>query len=194
MADSAALSTELHPRQIERQQVRRHRGPHQLPAQQHAQNDGGDRQPLDPAIGLDQLGRRQQLGQDAVLGRRIRRCTQAHHGVGQQRVQAGQHQQTTHHLDGVAHEHDLALGQRIGKRTDKGRQHHVEQGEHGHQRSTLPLGGAARAQQLHGRHKQCVVGERAEKLRRHDGVKTALHRGGWGAAISGTDGGLNRGA
>jgi hypothetical protein len=29
--------------------------PHQLPAQQHAQDDGGNGQPLDPAVGLDQL-------------------------------------------------------------------------------------------------------------------------------------------
>jgi hypothetical protein len=46
-----------------------YRRAHQLAAQQHAQDDGGNGQAFDPAIGLDQLRRRQQLGEDAVLGR-----------------------------------------------------------------------------------------------------------------------------
>jgi len=80
-------------------------------------------------------------------------------------VVAKQHQQAAHHLDGIADEHDPALGQRIGKGADKGRQHHVEQGEHGDQGGTLPFGRTAGAQQLHGCDEQGVVGQRAEKLR-----------------------------
>ena len=41
-------------------------------AQQHAEDDRRHRRALDPAVGDDQLPRRQQLGQDAVLGGRIR--------------------------------------------------------------------------------------------------------------------------
>jgi len=51
-----------------RLEVWRQMGPHQLPAQHHPHDDGGDRQAFDPAIGLDQLRRRQKFGQDAVLG------------------------------------------------------------------------------------------------------------------------------
>jgi len=40
---------------VDRQQVRRHPGAHQLAAQQHAQDDRGDGEALDPAVGLDQL-------------------------------------------------------------------------------------------------------------------------------------------
>jgi hypothetical protein len=36
-------------------------------------------------------------------------------------------------------------------------------------------GASASAQQLHGSNKQGVVGQRAEKLRRHDGEETAFH-------------------
>ncbi|KAF5299024.1 hypothetical protein FQA39_LY19198 [Lamprigera yunnana] len=53
-------------RHIPGQQPARNRRAHQHPAQQHAQDDGGDRQTLDPAIGAHQLAGRQQLGQDAL--------------------------------------------------------------------------------------------------------------------------------
>ncbi len=69
MADSAAVSTPVSIRGMSMLSSSTDRCcPHQLPAQQHAQDDGGNRQPLDPAVGLDQLRRGQQLGQDAVLG------------------------------------------------------------------------------------------------------------------------------
>ena len=54
--------------QVDRQQQARGPHPHQLPAQQDAQNDGADGQALDPAIGPHQLRGGQQFGQDAVLG------------------------------------------------------------------------------------------------------------------------------
>jgi hypothetical protein len=71
-------------REVKAQQMLGNGRPHQLAAHQHAQNDGGDGQPLDPAIGLDQLGGRQQLGQDAVLGRRIGGRAQPDDGIGDQ--------------------------------------------------------------------------------------------------------------
>jgi hypothetical protein len=87
----------------------------------------------------------------------------------------GEHQQTPGYLDGVADEHDAPFGLGVGKRPHKRRQHHIKQGKHGHQSGTLPLRGLAAAQQLHGHNEQRVVGQRAEKLRRHDGVEAALH-------------------
>jgi hypothetical protein len=39
----------------------------------------------------------------------------------------------------------------------------------------LPLVSATGANEFNSRDKQRVVGQRAEKLGRHDGVKTALH-------------------
>jgi hypothetical protein len=90
-------------------------------------------------------------------------------------VHAEEHQQAARHLDGVADEHDLALGPRVGKRTDEGREHHVEQGKERHQRGALPLGRAACAQQFDRSHEQRVVRQRTEELRRHDGVEAALH-------------------
>ena len=120
-------------------------GCHQLTAEQHAQDDGGNGQALNPAIGLDQLGRGQQLRQNAVLGGGVGRRAQAHHGVGQQRVVAKEHEQTAHDLDGIADEHDAPLGQRVRKRTHKRRKQHVKQREHGNQSGTLPIWGTAGA-------------------------------------------------
>jgi len=149
---------------------------HQLAAQQHAQNDRANRQPLNPAVGFDQLRGRQQFGQNAVFGGRVSRCTQAHHGVSQQRMGAKQHEQAAPHLDEIAHQHDASLGHGVGIRPNKRRQHHVKQGKHGHQGSLLPFRSVAGAQQLHGGYKQGVVGQRAEKLRCHDGKKAAFHQ------------------
>jgi hypothetical protein len=75
----------------------------------------------------------------------------------------------------IAEKHHLPFRARVSKRSDEGREHHIEQREHGHQRRRLPLGRAARAQQFNGHHKQRVVSQRAEKLRRHDGVEAAFH-------------------
>ena len=156
------------------EQGRNHRA-NQLAAQQHPQDDGADRQPLNPAIGAHQLRGRQQLGQDAVLGRGIRRRPQAHDGVGQQRMRPPQHQQAAQHLDGVADQHDPPFGHGIGKRPDKRGQHHVKQGKHGHQSRLLPLVRPRTAQKCDRGNEQGIVGQRAEKLRRHDGIETALH-------------------
>ncbi len=182
----------VHERDVHRQQPSGDVGAHQLAAQQHAQDDGGDREALDPAVGLDQLRGRQQFGEDAVLGGGVGRGAQAHHGIGDERMGAEQHHEAADDLDRVAHEHDLALGHRVREGAHEGGQHHVEQGEHRHQRGPLPFRGAVGAQQFDGRHEECVVGQRAAELRRHDGVETALHRMAVGC-ISGTDALLNLG-
>ena len=148
---------------------------YQLPAEQDAQNNGRNRQALNPAVGFNQLGRRQQLGQDAVLGRRVRRSTQAHDGIGQQRMPAKEHHQTAHNFDTVAHQHDLPLRPGVRNRAYKRGQHHIKQCKQGHQECLLPLGRLGIAQQLHRCDKQRVVCQRAKKLRGHDGEKTAFH-------------------
>ena len=162
--------------EVEGQQAARHRVAHQLAAQHDAENDRGDGEALDPAVGLDQLRGRQQFGEDAVLGRRIRRRAQAHDRVGHQRVTAEEHHQAAHDLDRVADEHHLALGQGVGEGAHQRRQRDVEDGEDGHQRRALPFRGSCGAQQFDGSNEKRLVGQRREELRRHDGVETALHR------------------
>ena len=167
----------VHERQVQRQQAAGHIGRNQLATEQHAQNDGANGQALDPAVGLDQLRGRQQLGEDAVFGRRVGRRAQPHQGVGQQRMHTPQHQQAADHLDRVADEHHLTLGPRVSKSAHEGREDHVKQRKQRHQRCRLPARRLLRAQQLDGHHKERVVRQRAEELRRHDGVEAALHGG-----------------
>ncbi|OIQ71444.1 hypothetical protein GALL_469360 [mine drainage metagenome] len=64
------------------QEIRR-RMTDQKAAEHGTENDGSHRGALDPAVGSDQLLRRQQLGEDAVLGRGIRSRTQPDHAIGQ---------------------------------------------------------------------------------------------------------------
>ena len=64
-----SLRWRVHAGQPQTQQIRRDRRPDQLAAQQYAQDDGGNGQPLNPAVGTYQLRGGQQLREDAVLGR-----------------------------------------------------------------------------------------------------------------------------
>ncbi len=152
-------------RDVDAQQHGRELRPDQLAAQQDAQNDGGDRQALDPAIGLDQLRGWQQLGEDAVLGGRIGRSPQAHDRIGQQRMHAQEHHQTARHLDRVRIEHDLAFGHGVGERAHKGRQEHIEKRKHRPQGRNLPGGCLGALQQFDGSDQQCLISQRAEELR-----------------------------
>ena len=63
--------------------IGRHLGADQRAAEQHAEDDRADRRALDPAVGDDELLRRQELGQDAVLGRRVGGGAEAHDRVGE---------------------------------------------------------------------------------------------------------------
>jgi hypothetical protein len=67
------------------------------------------------------------------------------------------------------------LGKASANAPTNGCQHHVEQRKHGHQRGTLPFGGATGAKQFYGGDKKRIVGQRRKELGRHDGEKTALH-------------------
>ncbi len=150
---------------------------HQLPAEQDAQDDRGDGQALDPAVGLDQLRRRQQLGEDAVLGRRVGRGAQPDDRV---RPAAGGapnsiiRQPTT--LMRVGDEHHRPLGTASAKAPTSGASSHVEQREHRHQRrhAATPARRWSCSNSTAATNKR-VVGQRAEELRRHDGVETSFH-------------------
>ena len=67
------------------------------------------------------------------------------------------------------------FGQRVGHGPDQRREQHIKQRKDRNQRSALPVGRLVLAQQLDRRHKQRVIRQRREELRRHDGVETALH-------------------
>lgn len=95
---------------------------------QCAQDDGANREALDPAIGHHQQAMGQVFGEDAVFGRRVGRRPQPDDGVGGKGAPE-KHQRTTPDLDGVADQHDPPLGHGVGKRPDKGRQQHIRQGE-----------------------------------------------------------------
>ena len=95
--------------------------------------------------------------------------------VREQRMGAEQHQQAADDLDRVRDEHHRALGHRVGEGADDRRQDHVEQREHRRQRRDVPRGRAAGSQQLDRGDQQCVVRQRAEELRRHDGVEAFFH-------------------
>jgi hypothetical protein len=94
----------------------------------------------------------------------------------QEWVAAEQHHQAAGDLDRVADEHHPALGDAVGEGADEGREHDVEQREHRGQRGHLPGRCLGEPQHLDGGHEQCVVGQRAEELRRHDGREAFFHR------------------
>jgi hypothetical protein len=118
----------------------RDRGLDQRAADDDAENDGADGQPLDPAVGDDQQAVRQVFGEDAVLGRRVGGGAEADHGVGDQRVDGEEHHRAADDLDRVADEHDPPLGHRIGKGADEGGEGDVGDGEEGLQQRLVRAG------------------------------------------------------
>ena len=88
---------------------------------------------------------------------------------------APKHQQAADHFDAVTDEHDLPFGSGISKSANPRRKHDIEKREHRHQCGSLPIRRLGAAQQRDCDNEQGVVGQRAEKLRCHDGVEAALH-------------------
>ena len=87
-------------------------------ADDHAKDDGSDRQPLDPAVGDDQQAVRQVFGEDAVLGRRVGRRTETDDRVGQEWMHVPEHHRAADDLDRIADEHHPPFGHGIGKSAD----------------------------------------------------------------------------
>ena len=169
------LDSRVDDRHVESEQERRDAGADQRPAGEHAEDDRRDRRALDPAVGDDELLRRQKLGEDPVLGRRVGGRAEADDRVRGERMQREQHQQAPRDLDAVGDQHDLALRHRIGERADQRREQHVRQDEALLQRRRHPTGLVQVAEQGDRGDQQRVVGERTEELRRHDRVETGLH-------------------
>ena len=74
---------------------------------------------------------RQIFGQDAVFGRRVGGSAEAHHGIGDERVDAKEHHGAAGDLDRVADEHDAPFGHGVGKGTNKSGQYDVGDGKTG---------------------------------------------------------------
>src|SRR6185369_5867630 len=88
-------------RQVETEQHVGDAGADQEAAEHYAEDDRTHGQAFDPAVGGHQLGVRQVLGEDAVLGRRIGGRAQADQRVGGERIDVEQHQRAAGDLDGV---------------------------------------------------------------------------------------------
>jgi hypothetical protein len=142
-----------------------------------AEDDGADRESLDPAVGDDQQAVRQVLGQDAVLGRRIRGGTEADDGVGEQRVNVEEQEEAAGDLDRVADEHDAPLRHRVGKGADEGGQGNVGHGEEELEQGLIARRRLHLAQGVDGGDQEGVVGQRGKELRRHDDEETEGHPG-----------------
>jgi len=154
--------------------------------QYRAQNNGPYGQALDPAIGQDQEPVGQVFGEDAVFGRGIGRGAQAHHPVSHQGMDMEKHQGTARHLHRIGDEHHPPLGHGIRKGPHKGRQQHVGNGEKELEQRVVGVRRLHFPEGVDGGDEQGIVGERGEKLRRHDDVKAKLHAvGDWGRKRAG---------
>ena len=88
---------------------------------------------------------------------------------------AEEHQEAPARLQEVREKHDPALRHRVGEKAHPGGEQHVTHDEEELQQRSHPLRRADRSEQRDGGDEQGIVGERREKLRRHDGVKTTIH-------------------
>ena len=147
----------------------------QRAAEQYAEDDRADGGAFDPAVGDDELMRRQELGQDAVLRRRIRGGAEPDDRVGQQRMHVEQHQRAAEDLDRVGDQHHATLRHRIGERADERREHTYETTKLCFSAGVIHAGSCSSPQQRDRGDQQRVVGERRKELRRHDGVEAGFH-------------------
>ena len=134
-ASAGVVDAGVDERQIEGEQVARDARADQDAAEHHAEDDRADRQAFDPAVGLDQLGGRQVLGEDAVLGRRVGRRAEADDRIGGSGLHPNSISRQPTTLMVFDDEHHLALGQSVGEGADEGREHHVEDDEEELQRT-----------------------------------------------------------
>ena len=144
-------------------------------AQNHAEDDGAHREALDPAVGDDELLRRKQFRENAVLGGGIGCGAHAHDCVGQKRMAAEEHQQTADRLHEVCEEHHAALWHGIRENAHPGGEADVAHHEKELEERRHPVRGVDARQKGDGSDEQCVVGKRRQELRAHDGVEAAVH-------------------
>ena len=144
-------------------------------AQHDAENDGAHGEAFDPAVRDDELLCRQKLRENAVLGGGIGCGADADDGVGEKRMSAEKHQQAPHGFEGVREKHDAALRHRIGKDADPGCEKDVAHNEKELEERRLPVGCSQAREERNGCNEKRIVRKRGQKLRRHDGVKAAVH-------------------
>ena len=145
-------------------------------AEHNAENDGTNREALDPAVGDNELLRREKLGENAVLRGRVGRSAHAHDRVGEKWVAAEEHQQAADRLDEVRQEHDAALGHRVCEDAHPGGEAHVAHHEKELEERRHPVRSVDARQKGDGSDEQCVVGQRRQELRAHDGIEAAVHK------------------
>ncbi len=126
-------------------------------------------------LAIDELLRRQELGQNAVLGRRVGGGTEADDRVGDKRMHREQHQRAADDLDRVGDQHHATLGHRVGEGADERREDDIRDDEALLQRRGHPCRLVQLAQERDGGDQERIVGERRKELRRHDGVKAGFH-------------------
>ena len=90
-------------------------------------------------------------------------------------MSAEEHQEAPHRLQGVREEHDAALGHRVGEDADPGCEKDVAHNEKELEERRLPVGRAQAREERNGSNEKRIVRKRGQKLRRHDGVKAAIH-------------------
>ena len=88
---------------------------------------------------------------------------------------APEHRHAAQDLDGVGDEHHLALGQTVREGAHPRREHPIGDDEEELQVGREPDGAVGLHQQRDRRDEQRIVGERREKLRRHDDVEAGIH-------------------
>jgi hypothetical protein len=91
-------------------------------------------------------------------------------------VAAEEHQQAADRLDEVRQEHDAALGHRVCEDAHPGGEAHVAHHEKELEERRHPVRSVDARQKGDGSDEQCVVGQRRQELRAHDGIEAAVHK------------------
>ncbi len=117
-----------------------------------------------------------ELRQNAILRRPVNRGADAHHGIGEQGLQVGEHHDRAERLHTVAGGKHPGLGPPVGQPPDPGRQDDEGHEEGGLQRRLVPFADVARLQNHgEGGEQNGVVGEGGEELGEEKGGHAAFH-------------------
>ena len=144
-------------------------------AEHYAENDRNHREAFDPAVGDDKLFGGEEFRENAVLRGRIGRRAHAHDRVGEKGMASKEHQKATEGLEAVGDEHHAALGHGVREYAPPGRETHVAHHEEELQKRRHPVRSLQIGQKRDGGDEKRIVGERRQKLRRHDRVETSIH-------------------
>ena len=127
----------------------------------HAEQYRSDGRAFEQTVRLDQFFFADELRQDAVFGRRIRRRAQTHNGIPGKGMQAAQNQRGAGELDQIGAKHHAPFGPCIRKRADVRRKQN--KGEH--------------KRDLHQRQQTVVARSGFEHCNRRNKQHVICHRG-----------------